>query len=155
MGLSTKSKATAASVLRSNQAVETHYARHKACESIKAELDALDPQDFVDKNTTAKLIWQKEDHDEEAARFREFAIEEDKQSKAIQTEMNKNKVNEGKDFNKAREILLKRHTAAEAALLRAKSRLNTTLKEKLKGSEYEKCTASDSDEDMGKGKFMT
>jgi hypothetical protein len=151
MGLSTKSKATAASVLRSNKAVETHYARHKACESIKDQLDALDPQNFIDEETTAMMAEKKKDHEEEAAKLRQLAIEQDNKSKAVQKEIDTMKEDGKKECNKAREILLKQQTAAEASLLRAKSRLNETLNRSLKETEYGGYPASDSDEEVEPG----
>lgn len=100
------------------------------------------------------MIKKKDDHDKEAARFRKLAVEQENKSKTVQTEMNKMKMNEKKEFNIARVGILNRQVAAEASLLRANSRLHATLKEKLRGSKYEKTTTSDSDDEMGAGRFI-
>ena len=60
-----------------------------------------------------------------------------------------------KEYEKAKQILVKRQVDAEAPALRAASRLNASLKQKLKGSKYEKTAASDSDEEMEGGRSVS
>jgi hypothetical protein len=144
-------KPTPAAVLRSNRAIETHYAKHKACQNITDELDTLDPQNFIDEETTAMMVKKKEDHEEEAVRLRQLAIEQDNKSKAAQKEIDTMKENGEKQCTKARGGMLKRQLAAEASLLRAKSRLNETLNISLKETEYGDYPASDSDEEVKPG----
>jgi len=132
MDLRVKLKAGPAALLRSNRAIETHYARHKACNTINDELDALDPQNYIDKNATADLVRQKGYHDREAARFRQLAVEQDNKSKDVQKEIDTVNENGERKCNNAEAGILKRRDAAEASLLRAKSRLNETLNTSLK-----------------------
>ena len=154
MDLGVRLKAGPAALLRSNRAIETHYARHKACNTIKDELDALDPQNFVDEETTAMMVEETEDHDREAARFRQLAVEQDNKSKNVQKEIDTVNENGESKCNNAEAGILKRQDAAEASLLRAKSRLNVTLDKSLKETEYGDCPASESDEEVEPGTFF-
>ena len=97
------------------------------------------------------LVEKKKDHDREAARFRQLAIEQENKSKGVQKDIDTMKEDGKKMCKKAREILLKQQTEAEACLLRAKSRLNETLNESLKGTEYVDYPASDSEEEVEPG----
>jgi len=97
------------------------------------------------------LVEERKDHEKEAARLRQLAIEQDNKSKGVQEGLDMMKEDGKKACEKAREILLKRQTEFEASLLREKSRLKETLNENLEETEYGDDPASDSDKEVEPG----